>query len=714
MASERLNVVLELIAGQYKREAKAAASATGQIGDAASKTGTATGKLTKQWGGLSKILAGGAAVLAARQMARLAGEAVKLAVDAAEAGSAFATSFGTAEASMQEFVDEFAHMAGFTEGELKQLLAVTGAVVQGIGATEQESADLAQSMAVLAGDVASFSNAAGGAEAVLMALQSAINGEREALKTYGLALSEAEVQQRALQDSGKATASELSRLEKAQATVALAYEKAGKAIGDLERTQDSEANTLRRVNALWKEAKTQIGEELIPALAGILPEVEAAIPAVSELAAALASLAGTAAGEAGGVIGGLADVVSGIELIGAAAGDVVDNFKGARLSALGLIDVWNNTFDEDSGPRQFPLVALLKELRDGLGEGQPAADRLATSLATLGFHGDISADAIERIGRQVGATNDEMEDGLRAAIAYANANGYAESQIMVMVRALLGLETAANEAAGAMEGDASELERLGKMSKTATGQIEPLGSAIWNAARATWDQVAAGESLYGVLKSAADPLFNALGSWRRYSEVLAEVGEEGDRTEEEQLLLAQAYLDAKAAADSFTPESFEAAMQALQTATGKTREEAILLLDSWGLIDGETFSFTIQSNFTSTGTPPGDASVLEALPYVYTGPPPSDGGSGPLEGLAAGGPARAGRTYQVGEGNRPELFMIPGDNGRVISNSDMTSLAAALSGGGGANLTINMQSVEPALDAQRVAAMATVQRMMET
>lgn len=60
---------------------------------------------------------------------------------------------------------------------------------------------------------------------------------------------------------------------------------------------------------------------------------------------------------------------------------------------------------------------------------------------------------------------------------------------------------------------------------------------------------------------------------------------------------------------------------------------------------------------------------------------------------AMGGPVMAGNMYQVGEGNQPEmlvtnsgLFMIPGDNGRVISNSEMQSQPMARGG----NTTINI------------------------
>ncbi|EKM5718486.1 tail protein (tape measure) [Enterobacter cloacae] len=55
-----------------------------------------------------------------------------------------------------------------------------------------------------------------------------------------------------------------------------------------------------------------------------------------------------------------------------------------------------------------------------------------------------------------------------------------------------------------------------------------------------------------------------------------------------------------------------------------------------------------------------------------------------------GGPVSAGSMYQVGEGGMPEIYqastgkqyMIPGDNGRVISNKDMTA------GGGGIQVSV--------------------------
>ncbi|HEI8866081.1 TPA: tape measure protein [Serratia odorifera] len=59
-----------------------------------------------------------------------------------------------------------------------------------------------------------------------------------------------------------------------------------------------------------------------------------------------------------------------------------------------------------------------------------------------------------------------------------------------------------------------------------------------------------------------------------------------------------------------------------------------------------------------------------------------------------GGPVSAGSMYQVGEGGMPEIYqasngsqyMIPGDNGKVISNKDM------MSGSGSSGVVINIQN----------------------
>ncbi|MDX7136588.1 tape measure protein [Enterobacter hormaechei] len=116
---------------------------------------------------------------------------------------------------------------------------------------------------------------------------------------------------------------------------------------------------------------------------------------------------------------------------------------------------------------------------------------------------------------------------------------------------------------------------------------------------------------------------------------------------------------------------------------------------------------------TATSTAAAAATTAAWTPAAIMSSVASFGGAvaiglGAMAGILAlsgkrknGGPVSAGRMYQVGEGGMPEIYqastgkqyMIPGDNGRVISNKEMTA------GGGG--VVINIQNyTSSSVDAQ--------------
>ncbi|EOV5842975.1 tail protein (tape measure) [Escherichia coli] len=117
---------------------------------------------------------------------------------------------------------------------------------------------------------------------------------------------------------------------------------------------------------------------------------------------------------------------------------------------------------------------------------------------------------------------------------------------------------------------------------------------------------------------------------------------------------------------------------------------------------------------TATSTAAAAATTAAWTPAAIMSSIASFGGAvaigiGAMAGILAlsgkrknGGPVSAGGMYQVGEGGMPEIYqastgkqyMIPGDNGRVISNKDMTA-------GGGVSVIINVQNMTSAtFDAQ--------------
>lgn len=424
---------------------------------------------------MRRLAVGGGLAIVATKLAQVGGAVLKLAVDAQEAESAFATSFGEALPEATAFVDEFANKAGFATAELKQMLAITGSVVQGIGATEAESAALSERMATLAGDVASFSNAAGGAEAVLYALQSAINGEREALKTYGLAIVETEVQERALRDTQKERAADLTRLEKAQATVNIAYEKAGKAIGDLDRTQDSAANTLRRIQARLREAGITIGEELLPAVEDLLPKIEDAIPAIVDFSTALVDLATQTAPIVAGALGHLQDLVDGLGIAINSATHVAAGGAAvlAEVLSAGLVDTTWLQEQAKAAAAANDLRIISRELRAEVEAGKPASDAYADGLLALARRSELSAEGISRFALATGASTEEQYLALRALQDYAREAGNWRPESLLALSIALA-EVQARLDIGQWDGWMAAMGAAGAATATTGGILEQL------------------------------------------------------------------------------------------------------------------------------------------------------------------------------------------------------------------------------------------------
>jgi len=220
--------------------------------------------------GLGSAAITGAAALAGKSLLDFSLSAIQAASAAQEAAGAFGTTFGGAAEKLNNQLKENANLFGLTTAEAQQLISVFGSVAQGIGFTQEESADLSSELFGLAGDIASFNNISAGAAPVLQAFRSALVGENEALKTYGIAISLAEVQTKAFQQTGKSVADELTRQDKALATSALIFEKSAVQQGNAAREAAGFAAQTLIARSATQELREELGEELIPAAGEVL------------------------------------------------------------------------------------------------------------------------------------------------------------------------------------------------------------------------------------------------------------------------------------------------------------------------------------------------------------------------------------------------------------------------------------------------------------
>jgi len=421
----QLKVVLTASSSGFNRAMKKAADRTQNFRNRMSKIG----------GTLKKF--GGQIAIAAAAVTGI-GIALKKAFDIgasiAETQSKFNTVFGPeASSQVQGFLDDFANKAGLTNTEAQGLVATTGAIAQGLGFSQKASGEFATSITALAGDLSSFNNIP--TAETLLAINSALTGERESLKRLGIVIKETDVQQRALADSGKSVAKALTAQEKATATLALISERAGVAVGDLDRTQGSAANVARRLAAQFKEIRDAIATALMPAFKQILDRLASSKDRFDDLKEAITENSGIISAWASLFINlmrlSASPLITLIRLIfnmgqiaidaTKALGNLIErNWEGLAQNAA---DMKKNFGDMgETIVSQFEVVGeTLQSIADVITGGvEPAAQKATAAMNTLATAGaaagDVISTEVDELADKIQTIRDQL-DGFAQSFA---------------------------------------------------------------------------------------------------------------------------------------------------------------------------------------------------------------------------------------------------------------------------------------------------------
>ena len=208
----------------------------------------------------------GATVVAAFSLRALVGftrQMFRIGAASEETASKVEEVFGSERAAqLDTFLARFARMAGLTRTEGRDMLANFGAVFQGAGLAADASADLAEQAVRMAADFQSFHDVP--IAETFAAIRSGATGEAEPLKRFGIVLRAVDVDARALANTGKRTAKELTEQERVVARMQLIFEKAGAAVGNLEKTQGSTANRTRSVITWFRQLREDLAVGLLP------------------------------------------------------------------------------------------------------------------------------------------------------------------------------------------------------------------------------------------------------------------------------------------------------------------------------------------------------------------------------------------------------------------------------------------------------------------
>ena len=229
------------------------------------KIQTTTDKTTK---GMTKAFkaAGGAATLYLgasfiSTVARAAKSLVDLAGDIDEMQSKSSVVFGDFTGDIRGFAEEFGRAVGRSKFQLEEMASTVQDTFVPMGFARGEAAKLSEKLTVLAVDVASFNNAQD--MDTMKAFQSALVGNHETVRRFGIVITEATLDQELMTMGIAKGAKEASNAQKVTARLNLILKGTTDAHGDAARTAGSYANRVKDLESSWEMFRAELGRLLI-------------------------------------------------------------------------------------------------------------------------------------------------------------------------------------------------------------------------------------------------------------------------------------------------------------------------------------------------------------------------------------------------------------------------------------------------------------------
>ena len=192
----------------------------------------------------------------------LGAAAVKMASDFDEALNKVRVSFGNASGFVEKFAKTTLDSFGIAEGSALDMAALFGDMGTSIGLSQSAAAKMSTTLVGLVGDLASFKNIRH--DIAQTALASVFTGETESLKKLGVIMTQANLQQFALEQGITKTIKQMSEAEKVQLRFNFVLARTTNAQGDYLRTNLGVANSLRDLQQRFQELGEQVGQILTP------------------------------------------------------------------------------------------------------------------------------------------------------------------------------------------------------------------------------------------------------------------------------------------------------------------------------------------------------------------------------------------------------------------------------------------------------------------
>lgn len=238
-----------------------------------------------QTSGLSKALKGVAVVGAAAFTGAVVGikKTVDMASDLQQSIGGVESVFKEFSGQTKKFSADAANNVGLAQNSYNELATIIGTTLKNSGTPMDQLAGKTNDLITVSADLAATFG--GPVTQASNAMASALRGEFEPLRQYGVSLNQADINTKALAMSGKSSVDQLTKQEKALATQTLILEQSTDAAGAFARESDTLAGKQERLRANVENVATKIGTAFLPMVTLAVGVVGDLVSKVAESAA---------------------------------------------------------------------------------------------------------------------------------------------------------------------------------------------------------------------------------------------------------------------------------------------------------------------------------------------------------------------------------------------------------------------------------------------
>ena len=249
--------------------------------------------------------------------------------------------FGDQSDSVKDWANNARDAFGLSKVQATDAASAFGALGKGIGLTESEAAEMSTTLAGLSADLGSYFNV--GVAESSKALEGIFTGESEALKKFGVVMTDTNLQQFA-EDQGLVW-KELDQTEKTMLRYQYVLAKTKDAQGDFARTSDGTANSTKIFQAALQDLGTAIGTNLLPIITPVIQKITEWINKFNELSPTtqkVITIIGLVVAALGPVLMILGTLISSIGVVAGAIGMITAPMLGivaivAAVVAAGVL-----------------------------------------------------------------------------------------------------------------------------------------------------------------------------------------------------------------------------------------------------------------------------------------------------------------------------------------------------------------------------------------